>query len=795
MKRSRITITGQVQGVGFRPFVYREAHARNLSGYVGNHAGGVEIEAQGDEAALASFVLALQNNLPALARITSLRETPLPVIPHEKDFFIQASPAGGATAVLVSPDVATCDDCLRELFDPNDRRYLYPFINCTNCGPRFTLTRSVPYDRAVTSMACFPLCPDCAREYKDPADRRFHAQPDACPACGPRLWLAKPGGDTLPPADCGQNYVPHLRGAARALVSGAILAMKSLGGFHLVCDARNEEVVAELRRRKQRPHKALAVMVADVPAARSVARLTEADIALLTSRARPIVLAAKSAEPDGKLPACLAPDVPDIGIMLPYTPLHHVLFAFVREESLRKGDSRPPVLVMTSGNRQGEPICLGNREALSHLGGIADLFLLHDRDILVRADDSVLRALPDGPQFIRRARGYTPSPLPLPPEDSRSSVLAMGADLKNTCTLTRGADAFVSQYIGDLSNPSVENFAEEAEKHLEHLLGVDNGQIRAVVCDAHPDYLSVRLAEQAAEQRRIPLFRLQHHAAHLFAVLAEHHQTGPALGLILDGTGYGTDGAIWGGELLFAEGGSWKRLGRLSPFPLPGGEAAIREPWRIACGFLTRHNYPRPALPGVDPALYEAVAETVRAGFGIPTSSCGRLFDAASALLGLCERISYEGQAAIRLESAQDDSAGAPLPCVRQTSAGLFELDSDSLLLDLAEGIRRGVPAAELARRFHLGLVAGLAELVRQAAPPDVRTIALGGGVFLNRTMAVMLTKALTAQGFVVLRNVSLPPGDGAISYGQTAWFIKNFCPPPGTKNEIDSCMGEGIMR
>ena len=783
MQRRRLIISGQVQGVGFRPSVYREAVARGLSGYVGNTPDGVIIEVQGTVAALDGLVDALRHNPPPLARIVTLEAVPLPVLADDEGFCIRHSDAGGhGHKVLISPDVATCDDCLRELFDPHDRRYLYPFINCTNCGPRYTLTRSIPYDRGTTSMACFPLCPDCAREYADPADRRFHAQPNACPVCGPKLWTALPGTDSRPPAGPQSDYLSPLRETAAALLAGEIVAIKGLGGFHLACDARNPDAIARLRERKRRPHKALAVMVADAEAVCRLARPRPEELALLTSHARPITLIARRPPEENGLPGLLAPDVDTLGFMLPYTPLHHMLLRLAGQ--LAPQEAQPAALVMTSGNAGGDPICLGNREALHALRTIADRFLLHDRDILIRADDSVARVLGDGSvQFVRRARGYVPSPLPLPatpgPDAARPDVLAVGADLKNTLCLTRADDAFVSQHIGDLGNPAINAFHGEIVSHLTALLEVSPA---TVIRDRHPDYHSTRLAEEAASPAGLPVHTLQHHAAHLFAVLGEHRHQGPALGLILDGTGYGDDGTIWGGEVLLTMGsGDVTRVGRLSRFALPGGEAAIREPWRLACGFLARLGLAGQAarlFPAIDPVRLQGVLEVAGRGLGPLTSSCGRLFDAASALLGLCDGITYEGQAAIRLEHAQRHEAEGRLPwTLRDADDGvgpLVELDVDSLIRALILARLAGTPVPDLARQFHRSLLDGLAALcVTVARRTGVATVALGGGVFLNKTVSDELPPALAARGLHVHRSRELPPGDGAVSYGQAVWFVK----------------------
>lgn len=884
MRRHGYIIGGQVQGVGFRPFVYRVASRNRLTGHVGNTSDGVRVEVQGTDEGLAAFARALEHELPPLARITALRREDLPPVEGEETFGIVHSEGRHGHAVLVSPDVATCDNCLADMRDPNNRRYRYPFTNCTDCGPRYTITRSIPYDRAATSMGCFPLCPQCAAEYGDPMDRRFHAQPNACPVCGPRVWLveAHDPSASVPELAEGQEAVER---TAEALRAGNIVAVKGLGGFHLVCDATSAAAIALLRERKRRPHKSLAVMAPDLATARRIARVSDGEAAALTSSERPIV----ALDSLGALPSGIAPDVDSIGVMLPYTPLHHLLLeAFAARSPL-------PVLVMTSGNAGGEPISLGNREALARLRGIADLFLLHNRDILIRADDSVVRversgeedggealgregrtflekgfslpspnptpsspktfvcgrkaepeqqdkaartfstendtqgypqndrqnreagAAPDasgtpsritsppieslgkgegGPffgraslphvpplHFFRRARGFVPRPLELP-RDAGRCVLATGAELKNTLCLTRGGDAFLSQHVGDLKNLETLAFFREMAEHLSGLLEV---RPEAVVCDLHPDYLSTGYALESG----LPVLRLQHHFAHVYGALAENGHDAPALGLALDGTGYGTDGTIWGGELLFVDpraasgeryGG---RIGRLAPFPLPGGEAAIREPWRIVSGFMglpeaeayrERFAERMDELLGTErkQAVHAAIMEMVRRDATPRTSSCGRLFDAASALFGLCPAITYEGQAAIRLEAAQDISGTTVPPFPIRERDGLMELDTATFFLHLLELRQAGVPVPLLARRFHLGLVDGLAELALSGARRcGVRTVALSGGVLHNRTVALLLPGALERRGLVPLTHHALPPGDGGLSFGQAAWACR----------------------
>lgn len=784
VQRRRYVVTGQVQGVGFRPFVYRSARVCGLTGRVGNAPEGVIIEAQGEGSSLDAFERLFGTDAPPLARIVSFRIDPVPVIPGEDSFVIAASVGGDhhGHAVRVSPDVATCDLCLADMLDPGNRRYGYAFVNCTDCGPRYTITRSIPYDRPFTSMGCFPLCEDCRREYEDPLDRRFHAQPNACPVCGPEIWLETADGVVRG----GASVVALLE----ALAGGRIAAIKGLGGFHLACDALDPAAVRELRRRKNRPHKALAVMVADIGAARRVARVSREAEAALTSPRRPVVICPRL---PGKLPAILAPDTADIGLMLPCTPLHHLLFH--PEASGGRPDLAPKALVMTSGNAGGDPICLGNREARKRLDGIADVFLFHNRDILVRVDDSVLApgagaSFPDNERedgarpaiLIRRARGFAPEPLGLPAlpggAENPPCVFAAGAQLKHTFCLTRGAEAFVSQHIGDLERPAALDFFTETLRHLSGLLEVEPA---VVVRDLHPDYPSSRIAEEFGRARGLPVLTLQHHVAHVFAVLAEHASAfgSPALGLALDGSGLGEDGAIWGGELLWVDAATarHRRLGRLTPFFLPGGEAAVREPWRTAEGLWRLAGLPaeadRPwsrAFGAAVPLVGEMLNRGIRC---LSTTSCGRLFDAVAALCGLCFAVTYEGQAALLLEGAQDraDSGAYPASVREAEDADLLELDSRVLFRAAAEDRLRGVSPARVARRFHRGLSEGLADwALAGAEATGTRAVVLAGGVMNNRTLAAELPAALRARGLTPLMARAFPPGDGGIALGQAVW-------------------------
>ena len=763
IERDRHVAVGRVQGVGFRPFIFRLARRHGLTGFVLNAPEGVVIEVQGKRSGLEGFARELLATLPPLAMIVEHSRARVPAVEGETAFVIRESTAGHGHHVLVSPDVATCPDCLADMVDPVNRRHRYPFTNCTNCGPRYTITASLPYDRSATTMACFPLCPECKAEYEDPLDRRFHAQPNACPVCGPAVWLAGRSGRKTAEGPEAMDL------AAKALIKGKILALKGLGGFHLAVDALNHTAVAELRRRKKRPAKPLAVICPDLETLSLLAHVGEEEAAVLSGLERPIVLV--RLKEDSPLSPDVSPDTDHLGAMLPYTPLHHVLLARIREFS--KG---PAVLVMTSGNLSSEPIALGNREALARLGSIADFFLLHDRDILVRTDDSVVRFLrPDAAkpslQFLRRARGFTPSPVFLPRKGP--SVLGVGPELKNTVCLTKGDQAFLSQHIGDMQNLETATFHKEVISHLERILQV---KPELVVADKHPDYLSTRYA---LEESGLPVVRLQHHFAHILAVMAGKRIMEPVLGLAMDGSGYGDDATIWGGEFLYVDpaGPNLVRAGHLSPVRLPGGEAAIRQPWRMALSYLLALGRDPlaegwPWLKGREQAA-GLVRAMVEKELNSPvTTSCGRLFDAVSALTGVCPEISYEGQAAIRLEHAQDLPRGG-LPdtgytCGLMESAGLTVLDSLSLFGQAADDALRGEPVRNVSRRFHLGLAMGLSQTARALCDRlGTRHVALSGGVFLNKTLSTLLPGMLERSGLVAHTHEYEPPGDGCVALGQ----------------------------
>ncbi|RDI75852.1 hypF: carbamoyltransferase HypF [Gaiella occulta] len=692
---------GVVQGVGFRPFVYGLARREGLAGFVLNDGAGVVIEVEGEAAALDGFLARLRVDAPPLARIDSLEVTHAPTR-GEAAFSILASTAHGRSA-LIPPDVATCDDCLRELFDPTDRRHRYPFVNCTRCGPRFTIVLRVPYDRPNTTMAGFPLCDDCLREYEDPTDRRFHAEPIACPVCGPRLSLP-------------------LEEAVGLLRDGAILAVKGLGGYHLACDAANEETVARLRARKHREEKPFALMTA---APEAIVELTAAAAELLRSRERPIVLLPR--RPHAAIAESVAPGVPELGVMLPYTPLHHLLIADV---------GRP--LVMTSGNRSDEPIAVADDEARERLAGIADAFLAHDRPIHRRCEDSVVRvAFP-----IRRSRGYTPSALPLPVATARP-LIAVGAELKSTFCVARGADAFMSPHLGDLdSELAYRAFLTDLDLYTS-MLGVVPERIAH---DLHPEYLSTKWALD----QDLETVGIQHHHAHAAACLGEHGERGPALALVFDGTGYGTDGTLWGGELLRCDLVTFERLAHLEPVPLPGGEAAIREPWRMAASYLEAAALPVPY------PRWRLVRESLKVNAPL-SSGMGRLFDAVAALLGVREVVTYEGQAAIELERLAGTTAAPPYPWVFG--------DGPALVRHVYDDLAARRPRPEIAAAFHETIAAAAATACAESA--ELRTVALTGGTFQNLRLLESTARRLESLGFRVLTHARVPPNDAGISYGQ----------------------------
>ena len=765
MRRLRVRVRGQVQGVGFRPFVHGLAHRLGLTGWVLNDGGGVLAEVQGDDLPL--FLKALEAEAPPLARIDAVEATDVPAVLDETGFAIRAS-EGGMVRTGIGPDAAVCPDCLAELFDPRDRRHRYPFLNCTHCGPRFTITRRLPYDRPQTSMAGFAMCPDCAAEYGDPANRRFHAQPTACPACGPRL--SHPIEEVL-----------------AALKTGKIVAIKGLGGFHLACNAFDAEAVGRLRTRKQRNGKPFALMVANAASAERFAEVSAAERALLEGVARPIVLLRRHLAPSltlprfagegiepapaesvggrghtAALPHDIAPDLAWLGVMLPYTPIHYLLFheaAGRPEGTAWLAEPQDLALVMTSANPGGEPLAIGNVEARERLAGIADLIVDHDRDILLRADDSVMRVTAGAPAFLRRGRGHVPVPIRLP--RAVPPVLAVGGHLKTTVCLTRGDAAFLSQHIGDLDNAATLEFLEETVAHLRHVLAVEPV---AVAHDLHPDFQSSRFAESLG----IPTIPVQHHHAHVAAVLAEHGVEGPALGLALDGFGLGTDGGSWGGELLLVDGARVERIGHLAELAQPGGDAAARQPWRMGAAALARMGRADEIVErfqGCGPA--DGVRRLIESGFNAPpTSSCGRWFDAACGLLGVRAVAGFEGEAPMVLESL------VRTPTVLKGGWRINGGVPDLSVLDLTPLLESllQINAQEGADRFHGTLAAALVDWATpELSARRLDRIALSGGCLMNAVLAEGVTEGFARRGIAALLPRQAPANDGGLSLGQ-AW-------------------------
>jgi hydrogenase maturation protein HypF len=758
----RLVLTGTVQGVGYRPFVLRLARELELSGRVRNDAAGLTIEAFGAPERLAALEVRLRAERPASARIETFAAAP---IPHEgaAGFEIVESAGGAERRVPIPPDLATCPDCLRELRDPADRRFGYPFTNCTACGPRFTIALDVPYDRPATTMAGFALCPACAREYRDPADRRFHAQPIACPACGPRVSLHDAAGAPV----TGPDAADPIAAVARALREGRIAAVKGIGGFHLACDATSPAAVARLRARKRREEKPLAVMVAGIDDARALAALSPEEEALLTSVERPIVLCRR--RPGGALAPELAPGSPLVGLLLAYSPLHALLL----EEA-----GRP--LVMTSGNLTDEPIAFQDDDALARLAGIADLFLLHDRPIATRCDDSVARVVAGRPMVTRRARGWVPRPLRLASPVARP-VLAAGAQLKNAFCIARGDEAVFGPHAGDLDDLSAYDAWEDSIARLERFLGV---RPELLACDLHPLFIATRYARARAASLGVPLVEVQHHHAHAVSAMVEHRLPEPVLALAWDGTGLGTDGAAWGGELLLAWRDRFERLGTFRPVALAGGDRAIREPWRVALAALLDAfdgEAPLERLPlfsAIDARELEPVRRMIAASVNAPLAhGVGRVFDAAGALALARPRSHFEGQIALALDAAHP--AGASLSPTGGEGQGEgaypFDLSGDTLrTVDLrplwralAADVIGGVPPGAISARFHAALAAAGAALVREArsAHGDLPVV-LTGGCFQNAHLSEGLLGALGGAPYIHLHG-SVPPGDGGLALGQ----------------------------
>lgn len=786
MRHVHIHVTGIVQGVGMRPFVYREAMAHGICGWVLNAGDGVHIEAHACAEAVDGFVAALSEHAPAAARVERVDIADLEPggwsTTDEQGFHIVASQDQTAHTTLVSPDIATCDDCLRELFDPADRRYHYPFINCTNCGPRFTIIRSLPYDRAATSMDRFPMCPECAAEYANPLDRRFHAQPDACFDCGPHItW--REASDAI------------IERCVELLASGGVVAIKGLGGFHLACDAANEQAVAELRHRKRRSNKPLAVMVRSLADAGRLCHIDDAERELLAGSIRPIVLLRRrtvSEDNDGSpdilaLAPSVAHDLPELGVMLPYTPLQHLLLAAAEVCGMH-------ALVMTSGNLSEEPIETDDDLAWEHLvaAGIADALLGNDRAILSRYDDSVVRVVDGAVMPVRRARGYAPQPLPLPALDGAPScVLACGPQQKATIALTREgtngeAPCFVSQHIGDVENGGTFDAWNAARTRLEDLFDL---MPAALACDLHPSYLSSQWAREQARKCNLPLVEVQHHHAHIASVMAEAIAAGQlttdahVLGIAFDGTGAGTDGTIWGGEFLVAGLADFERVAHLRTWALPGGAASVRDARRNAFALLSElglleHPGAAGLLDTLDEQTRSITTTMIERNLNSPrTSSMGRLFDAAAAVLGICGKATYEGEPAIELEAAAWRALGGTAVRLDDNHAGVFTSADDSPILDpqplieaLLNGIEAGAPADRLALGFHIAITHATAHVACEICEREgLDTVALSGGVFMNRLLLQLLTHELKDAGLAVLVPHAVPVNDGCIAYGQAA--------------------------
>ena len=748
-KRARFTVTGTVQGVGFRPFVYRIAVREALAGFVWNDSRGVTIEVEGADGDIERFAKALRAELPPLASILTLKREGIP--PNgETSFRIAESRRLAERSALVTADSATCADCLSEMLDPADRRHRYPFINCTNCGPRYSIIEDIPYDRPNTTMKVFKMCPACQAEYDDPASRRFHAQPNACPVCGPRLEMLDNAGRPI-------EGVDPVRFTVDALAVGKIVAVKGLGGFHLACDASDETAVRLLRERKHREEKALAVMVRDVDAVRRLAKVTPPVEKILASVQRPIVLVDRKKR--AKLAPSVAPKSKYFGVMLPYTPLHHLLM-----------EGPYPALVMTSGNVCEEPIAKDNREAVDRLGGIADFFLVHDRDIRVRVEDSVVRVLGGKLYPVRRSRGWAPAPVMLR-RKSPVEIIAVGGELKNTITLVKGKRAYMSQHIGDLKNAlAIDNFRDSAAS-LQRLLEV---RPKVVACDLHPQYLSTRYAKSLG----IPFVEVQHHHAHIASLMAEWRLSGRVIGLSCDGTGYGEDRAVWGCEILDASLGDYRRLGHLRYVPLPGGDAAVKDADRSAYSHLLAAFEEENATMRRLTAFQRLGDEKrrllrdmiVRSVNSPPTSSLGRLFDAASAVANVAHAATYEGQPAIEFEAAAAARVDDAYPFALEETPDGFIIDPRPLVRALAEDAAAGVGADVLSARFHNAVAAFLAESARRAREmTGLSTVALGGGVFQNDYLTKRLARILRSDGFRVFVHRQVPTNDASVSLGQAA--------------------------
>jgi hydrogenase maturation protein HypF len=764
LKRKRIIIQGIVQGVGFRPFVFREAVKENLKGFVYNSPAGVEIEVEGEHSAIMQFIQALQSNTPELAKITKFEFSDLSVL-NENEFLIRSSLKEEKHSTLISPDISICNDCIKELFDKKDRRYKYPFINCTNCGPRYSIIKKIPYDRSMTTMNVFRMCPDCQKEYDNPSDRRFHAQPDACRICGPKVWLTDNRGKE-------QNVDDPILAAIDSLKQGQIVAIKGLGGFHLACDASNEEAVLNLRQRKNREEKPLAVMAYNILKIKAFAQISPKEQDLLLSSRRPIVLLKK--QDPNPLAESVAPGNHFFGVILPYTPLHYLIMK----------DDEFTALVMTSGNISDEPIAIKNQEAVTRLGQIADFFLMNNREIYVGNDDSVCKIVSKLPRFIRRSRGYVPVPVFL--RKKYRPVLAVGGELKNTICIIKGDQAFLSQHIGDLENMETFDSFQSTVHHLSRILEIKPS---AIAYDLHPDYLSTKWA---IEQKKIPSVGIQHHHAHIVSCMAENGYEETVIGLSLDGTGYGVDGTIWGGEIILADLVTFDRIGYFSYRPMPGGSKAIKEIWRMALSYLYEVYQKKkgandnedeflkwieglPLFSGLDPNNVRAVIQMIKKKLNVPqTSSLGRLFDGVAAMVGLRENVVYEGQAAIEFEMAMDSY---PHPEKEEERGYDFEIVNRDQKIEIIpdkviESIRKDVlyhrPSGIISLKFHSGLINLFEKIcIDIQKQKNIHVVALSGGCFQNRFLLDSLSLRLVQAGFRVLTHSHVPANDGGLALGQ----------------------------
>ncbi|MCP4292600.1 MAG: carbamoyltransferase HypF [bacterium] len=749
--RRRFLVGGIVQGVGFRPYIFNLAESEELTGFVSNTSAGVLIEIQGVPSNVNGFFKRLKLEAPALSKIVSVESDEISLVENCTDFTIEISQNTPGTNTLIPADMATCEDCLKDVFTPGNRRYGYAFTNCTNCGPRWTIIDRIPYDRPFTSMAPFTMCAACQAEYENPRDRRFHAQPNACPECGPQVWLEIDGERKEEPG--------VLAAVAKLLSDGKILAIKGLGGFHLAVDASNEEAVQRLRQRKNREAKPLAVMAPNLKAVSEIVFLDDQQSTQLLSPQAPILLLDKLAETP--LAPSVAPGHQKLGVMLPYTPLHHLLFRELNNYSIKS-------LIMTSGNSSDEPICLNNQEARNRLSPIADAFVFHNRDILRRADDSVLQVLNGKPHFFRRSRGF--SPVPVFVSGNGIDVLAVGPELKNTICILKNDRAFLSPHIGDLENLQAYEFFEETLGTLQNVLECEPD---VIAHDMHPGYFSSQWAQKQKAQGKT-LIPVQHHHAHMVAVMAEHQLSDPAIGLIMDGTGLGEDGTIWGGEILFGDASGYERLGHFDPMPIPGGDAAIKAPWRTAVSYLRsavgEENVAAHLPDSYSELPVNAVLEMLQKNINSPlTSSCGRLFDAVAALTGRWPLAEYEAQAAIELMALtnhKEVQSAQPWPLPECPPS--LVLPVGSLVIATARDVSKGVSAEIVSARFHRSLIELLAQAAYLAAKQkNISQVVLSGGVFQNEILLAGLVHALEDRNLKVFRPIQTPANDGAICLGQ----------------------------